>query len=158
MIKTFTILILLSSFVFANNNQTPLEKTIMGNWYSTTRSLNNGTETIEKEYLQLNKDDKFTLVLLVSVKKEDFFVRDLRIEVSGIWRAKHNTLVYIIKKINIPVAKEVYRISHQSLRNLANNFKYMYENNKIHINKITYLNGNEMTILNNKDNKTTYKR
>jgi len=155
MIKILTTLLLLINIAFA---KTPLENTIEGKWHSITRSVNNGTQTVEKEYLNLYNNNKFNLVLLVSLEKGDFFVKDLRIEVSGIWRAKYKSLIYIIEKINVPVAKEVYRINQQSLRNLANNFKRMYETNKIHINKINYLNSDKMTIVNEKGSEVSYSR
>ena len=155
MIKILTTLLLISSLAFA---KTPLENTIVGKWHSTTNTVTNGTEVTEKEYLNLNKNSKFNLVLLVSLQKGDYFVKDLRIEVSGTWRAKYKSLIYIIEKINVPVAKEVYRINKQSLTNLANNFKRMYEINKIHINKINYLDNVKMTIINEKGSEVSYGR
>ena len=155
MIKILTTLLLLINLAFA---KTPLENTIEGNWHSTTRSVTNATQTIEKEYLKLHKNGKFNLVILVSLQKGDYFVKDLRIEISGTWRAKYKSLIYIIEKINVPVAKEVYRINQQSLRNLANNFKRMYETTKIHINKINYLNSDKMTIVNEKGREVDYVR
>ena len=97
---------------------------IIGSWYSSLRTLNNGTEIIEKEYLTFHANNTFMLVLLVSLKKDLSYVKDLRIEVAGNWEAKGNALIYTINSVNVPSAKEVYDISKQSLDNLAEKFKY----------------------------------
>lgn len=153
MIKAIIIFLLLILELHAVN-----QNDIMGNWQAINRTLNNGTETIEKEYLTLNANRTFVLVILVSLKKNDSFVKDLRIEVSGNWDSRDNTLVYVIKSVNVPVAKEVYLISQQSLENLAANFKYKYENDAIHIGKIKYMDGKNLTMIGEKGRETVYKR
>jgi len=147
------ILLLLALELHAvNQNQ------IMGNWYAATRTLNNGTETIEKEYLSLNANHTFELVILVSLQKDDAFIKDLRIEVTGTWDSRDNMLVYVIKTVNVPLAKEVYRISQESLENLAANFKYKFENDNIHMSKIKYVDGANLTIIGEKLRETSYRR
>jgi hypothetical protein len=131
---------------------------ISGNWHATSRTLNNGTETIEKEYLTLNPNGTFSLVLLVSLKKDEAFVKDLRIEIGGNWESRDNTLVYVIKTVNVPNAKEVYLISQKSLENLAANFKYKYENDRIHINKIQMFDDKNLVILSEQNGETKYVR
>jgi hypothetical protein len=131
---------------------------LMGNWQAVTRTLNNGTETIEKEYLSLNANHRFELVILVSLQKDDAFIKDLRIEVTGTWESRDNMLVYVIKTVNVPVAKEVYRISQKSLENLAANFKYKFENDNIHMSKIKYVDGANLTIIGEKLRETKYQR
>ena len=153
MIKVFVALL-----IFAINLHAISKNDVMGNWQAFGRTLNNGTETIEKEYLTLNRNQTFSLVLLVSVKKDEAFVKDLRIEVSGIWDSKDSTLVYVIKSINVPVAKEVYRISQNSLENLAANFKYKYESDAIHISTIKYMDRANMSVVSEKGRETKYKR
>jgi len=153
MFKTVAILLLfLINLHAVNQNQ------IMGNWYADARTLNNGTETIEKEYLSLNTNHTFSLVILVSLQKDEAFIKDLRIEVSGTWDSRGNTLVYVIKMVNVPAAKEVYRISQESLENLAENFKYKYENDNIHIGKIEYIDSTNFTLIGEKLRETKYQR
>ncbi len=153
MIKiVITLLFLLINLHAVNQNK------ITGNWYANTRTLNNGTETIEKEYLSLNTDNTFSLTILVSVQKGEAFIKDLRIEVSGTWDSRDNTLVYVIKKVNVPIAKEVYHISQQSLENLATNFKAKYENDNIHISKIEYMDSTNFTLVGEKLRETKYQR
>jgi hypothetical protein len=131
---------------------------IMGSWQSVTRTLNNGTETIEKEYLTFNANHTFTLVILVSLQKDEAYVKDLRIEVLGTWDSRDNMLVYVIKTVNVPAAKEVYLISQESLENLAANFKYKYENDNIHMSKIKYIDGTNLTVIGEKLRETSYRR
>jgi hypothetical protein len=153
MIKIFiTLLLLLINLHAVNQNN------IMGNWQAFDRTIYKGTETIEKEYLTLNSNHTFTIVILVSVKKDESYIKDLRIEVSGTWDSRDNTLVYVIKTVNVPIAKEVYLISKQSLENLAANFKYKYENDSIHIIKIKYIDKNTMNIIGEKGIETKYTR
>ncbi len=153
MLKT---IIILSLFVFelhaVNQND------IMGNWQSFIRTLNNGTEITEKEYLSLNANQTFTLVILVGLQKNEAFVKDLRIEITGNWESRDNTLVYVIKTVNVPKAKEVYHISQKSLEDLAATFKYRYENDRIHMGKIKYIDGTNFTLINEKLRETKYKR
>jgi hypothetical protein len=153
MIKTVIALLLLLINLHAVN-----QSDIVGNWKAFGRALNNGTETIEKEYLRLNPNRTFVIVILVSVKKDESYVKDLRIEVSGTWDSRDDTLVYVIKKINIPTAKEVYLITQKSLENLAANFKYKYENDAIHIDKIKYIDRTTMSIVSERGKETKYKR
>jgi hypothetical protein len=131
---------------------------IIGKWQSFIRTLNNGTEITEKEYLSLNANQTFTLVILVNLQKNDSFVKDLRIEITGNWESRDNTLVYVIKTVNVPMAKEVYLISQKSLENLAATFKYRYENDKIHMGKIKYIDDTNFTLINEKLRETKYKR
>ncbi len=131
---------------------------IIGNWQAFTRTLNQGTETIEKEYLSLNANHTFVLVILVSLQKDDAYIKDLRIEVTGTWDSRDNALVYVIKAVNVPAAKEVYLISQESLENLAANFKYKYENDNIHMGKIKYIDGTNLTIIGEKLRETSYRR
>jgi len=147
-----TLLLLIGPLHAVNANE------LLGSWYSSYRTLNNGTETIEKEYLTLSANSTFKLIILVSLKKDLSFVKDLRIEVIGNWEAKGNTLIYVIKSVNVPSVKEVYQISQQSLDNLAANFKYRYENDKIHVNKITSLEAKKLSLLSERGRETKYKR
>ena len=150
----FIMIILLFVFELHAVNQND----IMGKWYEVSRTLNNGTETIEKEYITFNANRTFSLVLLVSLKKDQAYVKDLRIEVSGNWDSRDNILVYVIKKVNVPVAKEVYLISQRSLENLAENFKFKYENDDIHISKIQYIDKTNMSLIGEKGLERKYKR
>jgi len=92
------------------------------------------------------------------LKKDEAFVKDLRIEIGGNWESRDNTLVYVIKTVNVPNAKEVYLISQKSLENLAANFKYKYENDRIHINKIQMLDNKNLVILSEQNRETKYVR
>jgi len=131
---------------------------LVGNWYAYRESNTNGTMTVEKEYLQLQANNTFTIQLFVSVKKGDAFIKDLRIEGSGIWKNRENTLVIYIKAVKVPFAKEIYLISQESLRNLANNFKYKYENEPLRIVFIESFTHKQMTTSNEKSITTVYSR
>ena len=124
---------------------------IIGKWQSTTQTLNNGTRTIEKEYLHLNEDRTFSMVILVSLQKEDAFIKDLRIEGSGIWKVWNN-------KVKVPSAGEVYLISQKSLENLSETFKRRFKNEPIRVMMIESIDKNNMIIFNEKVQKTHYKR
>jgi len=152
MFKALILFIFITQFTFADNIP------IAGKWHTATRSLNKGTEIIEKEYLTLYPNSSFELLLLVSLKKGEAYINDLRIEVSGTWESRHDVLVYVIKNVNVPEAKEVYLISQKSLEDLAASFKYRYENDKIHISKILSLQGKELRTVNEKGRETLYKR
>jgi len=151
--KILIILLLLALNLHAVN-----QNDLIGNWESINRTVNNGTETIEKEYLTLNVNHTFSLILLVSLKKDASYVKDLRIEVTGTWDSRDNTLVYVVKNVNVPRAKEVYLISQQSLENLAANFKFKYENDTIHMSRIEILNKTMLNLLGEKGRETKYKR
>jgi len=113
---------------------------LSGNWSAYRETTNNGAVTIEKEYLHLNANNTFSIQLFVSVEKGEAFIKDLRIEGSGIWKTRDNSLAIYIQKVEVPFAKEIYLISQESLRNLANNFKHKYESEPlklIHIKSFT---------------------
>ena len=77
--KSFFIILLLFVKVYAGS-----ETMLMGQWNSVSRGINNGTSTTEREYLKFNRDHTFGIVLLVTVKKGNAYVKDLRIEGTGI--------------------------------------------------------------------------
>ena len=131
---------------------------IVGKWKAVTKSTNNGTVTLEKEYLHLNADRSFDIVLLVSVQKEEAFVKDLQIKGSGIWKVSDNTLVVVVNKLEVPFAKEVYLISQESLRNLAANFKRRFQNEPIRILKIKSFDKHRLITVNEASKETHYSR
>jgi len=131
---------------------------IIGKWQAVTHSTNNGTATTEKEYLYLNADHTFSLVILVSLKKGDAFIKDLHVEGSGIWKRRDNMLVVVVKKVEVPAAKEVYLISQQSLENLAANFQNRFKNEPIRISIIKSIDKNNLTTVNEKLRDTRYIR
>ena len=143
---------LLLQFTFAYNVP------ITGKWHDASRILENGQETIEKSYLTLQANGFFSLLILVSVKKGDAFIKDLRVEINGTWKAEANALVYVVKNVNIPAAKEVYLINQRSLEALARAFKNKYQNDSIHISKIKHLDAKNLMIITEKGKERNYKR
>jgi len=134
------------------------KRLVTGTWKSVAKSTNNGTLTIEKEYLFLKANSTFTVVLLVSVQKGEAFVRDLEIKGSGIWKVSNHTLVAVVNKMEVPFAKEIYRISQASLRNLAANFKQRFEKEPIRILTIKSIDQNNLITLNEALKQTHYIR
>ena len=131
---------------------------LMGKWQTVTQSQNNGALIVEEEHLTLNANHTFSIVIFVSLTKGEAFIKGLRIEGSGIWKNRDNTLVAVIKKVEVPFAKEIYLISQESLRNFANNFKNKYVNEPIRINIVKTLDTNKMTTVNENLRETTYTR
>ena len=134
------------------------KRVVTGTWKSVAKSTNNGTLTIEKEYLYLNANSTFSIVLLVSVQKGDAFIRDLQIKGSGIWKVSDNTLVAVVNKMEVPFAKEIYLISQSSLRNLAENFKRRFQKEPIHILTIKSIDQNNLITGNEALKETHYTR
>ncbi len=131
---------------------------ISGEWRAVTHSVNLGTQTVEREFLHLNADRTFSIVLLVSISKDESFVKDLRIEASGIWKVWEDTLVAVVHKVNVPVAGEVYGVTTSSLKKIAKTFKLTFENEPIRISRIENLTTNSLTLVNEKKQKITYTR
>jgi hypothetical protein len=131
---------------------------VQGKWQGVTQTSNNGTKITEKEYFYLNADGTFSLTLLVNLKKGDAFVRDLRIEGSGMWRVKNDILVLVVNKVEVPFAKEIYLISQESLRNLADNFKYKFEDEPIRFNTIKHVDNANLILINEALKETQYIR
>lgn len=140
------------------NNYAITPNEIIGNWKSYRESTTNGTVTVEKEYLHLNANHTFTIQIYVSVQKGDAFIKDLRIEGSGIWKNRDDVLVLYIQKVEVPFAKEIYLISEESLGNLANNFKQKYENEPLRIIYIENYSPNQLITSSQRLIKTTYTR
>lgn len=150
--KILLTLLLLTLTAFADNY------TLIGNWYASSRTLQNNSETIERETLSLRSDNTFSIVLLVSVRNGDAYIKDLRIEVYGNWESKGNALIFVIKSLRVPSAKDVYLVSQASLEALAANFKAKYEGDKIYILKIKVLNQKQLVTESAKGTVTKYKR
>lgn len=151
------VIILMPLLVLGLHAVTPAQ--ITGKWSALTQSRDSaGVSTVEKEYMFLNPDNTFSITLFVSVSKDDAYVKDLEIVAKGIWKVQDNTLVSVIKEVNVPEAREVHLISQQSLENLAANFKRRFENNPIHINTIQSFDTQSMKIINHAKKVTTYRR
>lgn len=146
------LLLLIVELSAVNSNE------LVGKWQALRQVTNNGTLTIEKEYLTLNGNHTFTILAFVSVKKEDAFIKDMRIDASGIWKVWNNTVVMVINKVDVPNAAEIYRISQASLRNFAAMFKRKYENEPIRINKIMALDQKNLRLINEAEVETAYSR
>lgn len=131
---------------------------LYGKWYSVEQTTNQGTITIEKEYWTFNKNRTFSILFLVSVQKGDAFVKDLRIEGSGIWKLWQDKLVIVVKDVQVPKAGEIYRISQASLRNLAANFKSRFVNEPIRISVIQSMDNRHFTKVNEQGKVTQYNR
>ena len=131
---------------------------LVGKWLSINQTTNQGTLTIEKEYLSLNANNTFSILLLVSVQKGDAFVKDLQIKVTGIWKVHKDTLVYVIKTIDVPLAKEVYRISQKSLEQLANYFRHRFDDQSIRILRIQSSNTQQLNVINEEGKVSRYTR
>ena len=113
---------------------------------------------IEKEYFHLNANHTFDVKLFVSLKKDEAFIRDLRIEASGIWKNRDKTLVLYVKKVEVPFAKEIYRISQESLRQVANSFTRKFQNEPLRIIIIERLEQQKLVTLNEEQHRTIYSR
>ncbi|HQR73789.1 MAG TPA: hypothetical protein PLH07_02865 [Sulfurovum sp.] len=131
---------------------------LVGKWQGAILTSNFGTSITEKEYFDLNANRTFSLTILVNLKKGDAFVRDLRIEGSGIWRVKNDTLVLVVNKVEVPFAKEIYLISQESLRNLANTFKHRFESEPIRFNSVKYIDATKLILINEASVQTEYVR
>lgn len=131
---------------------------IAGDWYVVKNTMTNGTKTTEKEYLHLHTDHTFSIQLFVDLQKHDAFVKGLRIEGSGIWKRRENVLAIHIQKLEVPFAKEIYLISQESLRRLANQFKYKYQHNPLKIIFINTLTPNKLVIKKETGYTTVYQR
>ncbi len=131
---------------------------LVGKWQTISQTNNQGTLTIEKESMYLNANTTFSLLLLVSVEKGEAFVRDLQIKVTGIWKVHKDTLVYVIKTIDVPLAKEVYRISQKSLEQLANHFRHRFDNQPIRILRIQTRNTQQLNVINEEGKVSRYTR
>jgi len=151
--KAFFILLLLIFEVYAGS-----ETMLVGQWNSTNRGVNNGTRTTEREYLKFNADHTFGTVLLVTVEKGNAYVKDLRIEGTGIWKTRGNILVAVVKNVEVPVAGEVYQISQSSLEKIAATFHDRFKNDPIRILVIKQLSGQKLVTENAAKVITNYTR
>lgn len=150
--------ILILFFVFIVQLYAVSKEQLAGHWQTVTQTNNNGLITIEKEYMNLNQNSTFSVIVLVSVQKGNAYLKDLRIEASGIWEVRDTVLVMVVKKVNVPIVQEVNQISEESINNLAENFKYKYENDPIHIITIKFLNTNSLITINEALRETSYSR
>jgi hypothetical protein len=131
---------------------------LLGQWNSVTSGLNNGTQTTEKEYLKFNTDYTFDVVFLVTVQKGNSYVKDLRIEGTGIWKTRGNILVVVVNNVKVPVAGEVYGISQASLEGIAATFHNRFKNDPIRILVMKKLNQATLVTENKRKQVITYTR
>ena len=131
---------------------------LSGNWHSYTKDLRIDGLTIEDETLTLNPRGTFNILLLVSVKKGVNYVKELRITVNGIWKERQGTMVFVVKKLDVPSAKKVYGINPKSLENIANIFKNRYRKDSIWIRWIVNEEKSSFTVNTEDGSQIIYKR
>lgn len=131
---------------------------LVGKWLSVSQTNNKGTLTIEKEYLYLNANKTFSILLLVSVKKGSAYVKDIKIKGTGIWKVHKDTLVYVIKTVDVPSAKVVHGISQESLRQLSKYFRHRFDSQPIRILNIQSVNARSLNVIGENGVETQYTR
>ena len=134
------------------------EAMLIGQWNSVSSGVNNGTRTTEREFLRFNADHTFGTVLLVTVKKGNAYVKDLRIEGTGTWKTRGNILVAVVNDVEVPVAGEVYNISQNSLEGIAATFHDRFKNDPIRILVMKQLSPQKLVTENEAKMLTTYTR
>jgi hypothetical protein len=134
------------------------ETILTGEWKSISNGVNNGTKTTEREFLRFNADHTFGIVLLVTLEKGNAYVRDLRIEGTGIWKTRGNILVVVVKDMEVPSASEVYQISQQSLEEIAARFHNRFKNDPIRILVMKELSPNKLVTENEVKQIVSYTR
>jgi hypothetical protein len=150
--------IIMAMFILILQLQAVQKDQMITTWKSTNTSVNKGLTTIEKEYVNLRANNTFDIVMLVSVQKGQSYIKDLRIEASGIWEVHENILVRVIKNTSIATVQDVNQISQQSIDNLAANIKFKLENDPIVISTVKFLNENSLILINEQYKETTYSR
>ena len=148
----FTLLLLIFELQAAN------EAMLIGQWNSISKGVVNGTKTTEREYLKFNADHTFGVVLLVTAKKGIAYVKDLRIEGTGIWKTRGNILVAVVNYLDVPTAGEAYQISQSSLENIAATFRNRFKNDPIRILVMKQLSHQKLVTENEKKILVTYTR
>ena len=131
---------------------------LLGQWNSVTYGVNKGTKIKEKEYLKFNADYTFGIVFLVTVKKGNAYVKDLRIEGSGIWKRRENILVVVVQNVEVPVAGEVYGISQASLKSISETFNDKFQNDPIRILSIKEISQHKLVTENKNKQSIVYQR
>jgi len=131
---------------------------LFGQWNSMTQGVNNGTKTTEKEYLKFYNNHTLDILFLVTIQKGNAFVKDLRIEGSGIWKTRGNILVVVLKEVNVPVAGEVYGISRSSLNEIAATFHNRFKDDPIRILVMKVLNQHKLVTENKRKQRVSYTR
>lgn len=150
--------ILVAMFILLLQAQAVQKEQMITTWMNTASYVNDGLTTIEKEYMNLRANSTFSIVMLVSVQKNKSYLKDLRIEATGIWEVHNNILVRVINNVSVPTAQDVNQISQQSIDNLAANLKYRLEHDPIRIATVKFLNQNSLILINEKYEETTYSR
>lgn len=150
--------ILFIALLLVMGAQAGSEALLIGQWNSVSSGVNNGSSTTEREFLKFNADHTFGIVLLVTVKKGNAYVKDLRIEGTGIWKTRGNILVAVVDHIEVPAAGEVYNVSQGSLEGIAATFHDRFENDPIRILVMKQLSPQKLVTENEVKKLTTYTR
>jgi len=146
-------------FLFAVSlSAEPVNDMTVGKWQIITHSTSkNRTHITEKEILDLKANHTLDIIILVSLKKGEHFIKDLQFKATGIWKRHTTTLVLVIQKIEVPFAKEISRtITKRSMEALAAIYQSRLTESPIRINTITLLTDKKMTIINEKGVSTSY--
>lgn len=147
-------IVLLCSLLFAET--TPKDMTV-GIWVCKNSYNNNHTDVTETETLALNADHTFSDTIVVDLVRGKHFVKGLQVKAEGIWKRYLTTLVVVIKKIDVPFAKEVSdSISYPSLQALASTYQARFNRSPILFFTITFLDNRKLVVKSEQGNVTEY--
>ncbi len=131
----------------------------VGRWTTETKTRNNHTDVTEKETLLLNADHTFSDTIVVDLVRGKHFVKGLQVRAEGIWKRYLTTLVIVIKKIDVPFAKEVSdSIAYPSLQVLASTYKSRFDRSPILFFTITVLDEHKLVVKNEQGSVTAYEK
>jgi len=147
------IFILLISFVSASATMN-----LSGNWKSYSKTINNGSTTVEDEILTLNPDGTFSTTINVNVIKGESYLKNLKILVDGIWKERQGTMVFVIKNFNIPSPVKVNKLNTDSVNAIVDIFKNRYTLDTIIIRWILKEEGTSYTVKTEENKFITYSK
>ncbi|MEA3419293.1 MAG: hypothetical protein U9Q90_07820 [Campylobacterota bacterium] len=130
---------------------------LYGEWESESTTMVKSAVNTEYEQLTLNPGS-FMLTMFVTVRQNDYLIKDLQIQGIGEWKVSGKVLVYVIREVRTIDVQEIKGISQDSLNTFAAELHQKFLSDPIRILSISSISSERITTINEAGIETNYRR
>lgn len=130
---------------------------MIGQWKGENVSKSDGTITTETTYLTLKNDKTFELELTIHLKKGLYWLKDLKIIGSGVWRVYEDKVIYTFNKVYIANQGTAFKISYNSVKFISDYYYRQLSDEPIHLFKVEMKNRGKILLFDEQGRGPYYK-
>jgi len=152
----FSKLILSLIILFSSLNAHSVSS-LYGEWQTTQSSKNRGVENIEQEYIKF-RPATVQIILKVSVKRGDYYIKNLEVIADGIWKLYKNEIIIVLQQVRVPQVESINGFTQSDINRLAKKLRSKYMDDPIKIYEITSLGDKSFVVISEDGVMHTFRR